>query len=246
MLARSYKALRRFDEAEKAFGHLSGVLEGNPDLLTDYADLLAARAGGNLEGKPLEMVNRALQLDPKHTMALALAGTAAYNRNDLKAASGYWETLLQQLPPESDDARSLNTALTEIREKLGSAGKPAQKTAAAGGKAVSGKVILAPALAGKVKPDDTVFVFARAVDGPRMPLAALRARVADLPLTFTLDDTLALNPQMKISAAAQVKVEARIAKSGNATPQPGDFSGESGAVAPGAKDVRIVIERTIP
>ena len=257
MLARSYKAMQRMDEADKAFEHIIGLVDNDAGLLTEYADLLAFRAGGNIEGKPLELVNRALKIDPANPMALNLAGTAAFNRQDFAAATGYWEALLKGLPPESEDAKAIVASLAEVRQKTGAApsggGMPrvqaaeaAPATAGDPGKAVSGKVALAPALAGKAQPDDTLFVFARAVNGPRMPLAVLRKRVADLPLTFTLDDTLALNPEMKISSVAEVKVEARISKSGQAMPQKDDLIGESGPLKLGAKGVNILIERAVP
>ena len=256
MLARSYKSMQRFDEADKAFAHLIGIVD-DPSVLTEYADLLAFRAGGNFEGKPLELTNRALKIDPANPMALNLAGTATFNRQDYTAAARYWETLLKALTPGSDDANTIAASLAEAREKgglpMGDAGKPAaqgapavQVAAADRGKSVSGKVTLAPALAGKAQPDDTLFVFARAANGQRMPLAVLRKRVADLPLTFTLDDSLALNPEMKISSFAEVKIEARISKSGQAMPQTGDLSGESGPLKLGARNVSIVIERAVP
>ena len=252
MLARSYKAMRRFDEAERAFAHLGDAMNNDPVLLAEYADLLAVRANGSLEGKPLELVQKALKLDPNNTMSLALAGTAAYDRHDYPEAVRYWEHLQQLLPPESEDAKALTATLAEIRGKSGASitpataptGKPA--AAVAPGKTVSGRVTLAPALAAKVQAGDTVFVFARAIDGPRIPLAVLRARGQDLPLAFSLDDSLAINPELKISGASQVKIEARVSKSGNATPQSGDLIGESGAVKPGATGVNILIEKSIP
>jgi cytochrome c-type biogenesis protein CcmH len=253
MLARSYKSMRRFDEADKAFAHLVGILDTDAGLLTEYADLLAFRAGGNFEGKPLELVNRALQVDPANPMALNLAGTAAYNRQDFAAAARYWETLLKALPPESEDAKAIAASLAEARQKTGAAPAiagntqaPAAQAAIDPAKSVSGKVTLGPALAGKAQPDDTLFVFARAVNGPRMPLAVLRKRVSDLPLSFTLDDSLALNPEMKISGVAEVKVEARVSKSGQAMPQKDDLIGESGPLKLGAKNVNILIERVVP
>ena len=252
MLGRSYKAMRRFDDAERAFGHLGDVLNNDPVLLAEYADLLAVRANGSLEGKPLELVRKALKLDPNNTMSLALAGTAAYDRHDYPEAVRYWEHLQQLLPAESEDAKALTATLAEIRGKGGASvtpaaaptGKPA--AAVAPGKTVSGRVTLAPALAAKVQAGDTVFVFARAIDGPRIPLAVLRVRGQDLPLAFSLDDSLAINPELKISGASQVKIEARVSKSGNATPQSGDLIGESGAVKPGATGVNILIEKSIP
>ena len=259
MLARSYKAMQRFDEAEKAFDHLVGMSDSDPGLLTEYADLLAFRAGGHFEGKPLELINRALKVDPANPMALNLAGTAAFNRQDFAGATRYWETLLKGLPPESEDARAIAASLAEVRQKTGAAPAPAiagnaqapvaqaaQGTTADPAKALSGKVTLAPSLAGKAQPDDTLFIFARAVNGPRMPLAVLRKRVADLPLSFTLDDSMAMSPAMKISSFADVRIEARVSKSGQAMPQKDDLIGESNPLKPGARDVKVVIERVVP
>ena len=248
MLARSYKATGRFDEAEKAFLRAGDVLNSEPQLLCEYADLLAVRANGNLEGKPLELVKAALKLDPMLPIALALAGTAAYNRKDYPEAIQYWEQLLSTLPPDSEEARSISSTLEELRDKsTGSPGKVAAKAATgkpektASGKTISGSVTLAPALAGKVQPGDTLFVYARPVDGSRMPLALLRARASDLPLAFTLDDSLALSPEQKLSQAKEVKLEARVSKSGQAVRQPGDLVGESGPVKLGAKGVKLSI-----
>ncbi|MBI3523120.1 MAG: c-type cytochrome biogenesis protein CcmI [Betaproteobacteria bacterium] len=245
MLGRSYKALGRYDEAEKAFARAGDAVNNDPALLTEYADLLAARTN-SLEGKPMQLVQRALQLDPTNIMALALAGTAAYNRQDFPEATRYWEILLKKLPPESEDAKGLTATLAEIRGK--SAGpvaksgmaKPAQ---AASAKSVSGSVTLAPALAGKVQPGDTLFVYARPAEGSRMPLAVLRVKAGDLPMTFTLDDSQAMRPDLKLSDAAQVMIEARVSKSGQAIPQPGDLIGVSGPVKPGAKGVKLSIDR---
>lgn len=246
MLARSYKAMNRFDEAEKAFQRAGDIVNGEPQLLCEYADLLAVRANGNLEGKPLELVKAALKLDPSLPMALALAGTAAYNRQDFPEAIRYWEQLLNALPPESDDAKSLTATLAEIRGN--SAGKPVAKAAAGKpeksnpAKTISGSVTLAPSLAGKVQPGDTLFVYARPVDGSRMPLALLRARAADLPLTFTLDDSMAISPEQKLSSAAAVILDARVSKSGQAVRQPGDLVGESGTVKLGARGIKLSID----
>jgi len=125
MLARSYKVMRRFDEAERAFSRLGPVLDSDPTLLAEYADILAVRANGNLEGRPRQLVEKALQLDPNHMMSLSLAGTAAYNRSDYPAALKYWEHLHSLLPPESEDAQSLSATMNEIRAKAGMA--PAAK-----------------------------------------------------------------------------------------------------------------------
>jgi cytochrome c-type biogenesis protein CcmH len=105
---------------------------------------------------------------------------------------------------------------------------------------------LDPSLQDKVSPSDTLFVFARAASGPRMPLAIIRTSVSDLPLEFTLDDSQAMNPQMKISRFNEVVVGARISKSGQAMPQSGDLSGQTGAVKLGSEDLKITIDGVVP
>lgn len=110
---------------------------------------------------------------------------------------------------------------------------------------VSGTVSLSPALASKVSPTDTVFILARAAQGPRMPLAVLRKQVKDLPLQFTLDDSMAMQPQMKLSGFDQVIVAARVSRSGMAMTQPGDLEGLSAAIKPGASNLNIVIDAVV-
>lgn len=264
MLARSYKALHRFDEAEKAYGHLQKEMETDPDLLVEVADLIATKQE-NLDGKPMDLLNKALKLDPKHGMALMLSGTAAYQRHDIPAAIGYWDRLLKVVPPDSEDAANLSRMLTKLRagQPLGedspladeaSKAAPTAETAppapgkpASGGpETISGQAVLAPALVGKVQPGDTVFVFARPVSGSRMPLAVVRARAGDLPLTFNLDDSLSMSPQALLSQAKEVKLEVRVSRSGDAMPKSGDLTGEISPIKPGSKDLKITIDKVLP
>jgi len=208
-----------------------------------------------------KLVEEALQLDPDHPMALSLAATAAYKRRDFPAAAGHWQRLLRQLPADSDDARFIVKTLSEIGVPMGGgiqAGPPAEHVAQAtptapkppaptaidaSSRAVSGIVTLAPSLQAGARPDDTVFVFARATDGSRMPLAVQRARVADLPLTFRLDDSMAMSPQAKLSDAKAVRIEARVSRQGSANPAAGDLIGASESVAPGAERIALTIDR---
>lgn len=254
MLGRTYKALGKFDEAEKAFLRAGDLVNTDAVLLAEYADLQAVRANGNLEGKPLQLVMQALKLDPENYMALALAGTAAYNRKDFPEASRFWNQLLKLLPPDSEDAKALSATLAEIEGKsavpAGSRAVASTNTAkpekAASGKSISGSVTLAPALAAKVQPGDSLFIYARPVSGPRMPLALLRAQAGNLPMNFTLDDSLAISPDMKLSGVGEVKLEARVTKSGQAVRQPGDLIGESGPVKVGAKGIKLQIDQVSP
>jgi cytochrome c-type biogenesis protein CcmH len=243
LLARSYYVMSRYPEAVRAYEHAAALAPRDADLLSDYADALAVTQGRSLQGKPLELVQRALEIDPEHWKALALAGTAAFQRKDYGRAIAYWERLQRVVPGDSEIGRSIDASIAEARELAATkpAAPAAPKTAAAGPK-VGGRVTLAPALAARTAPTDTVFIFARAASGPPMPLAVLRKQVKDLPLAFTLDDSMAMAPNLKLSGFAEVVVGARVSRAGNATPQSGDLQGLSKPVKVGATDLAIVID----
>jgi cytochrome c-type biogenesis protein CcmH len=193
-------------------------------------------------------VRRALEIDPNQWKALALAGTAAFDRKDFGEAIAYWERLKRVVPPDSEMGRSVDASIAEARElgNIKPAAKAAAKTAPASDAKVAGRVSLAKELAAKAAPTDTVFIFARAPAGPPMPLAVLRKQVKDLPVEFTLDDSLAMAPSVKLSNFAEVVVGARISRSGSATPQSGDLQGLSRPVKLGATGVAVVIDTALP
>lgn len=248
MLGRSYSVLDRFPEAAAAYAN--AVKRSPPDaqLLADYADALAMAQGRRLEGEPERLIAQALKIDPRNVKALALAGTAAFERHDFKGAIAYWRNILDVVPPDSDMAESIRDSIADAEKLAGGPVKappaPARAAVSAPG-AVSGTVRLAPALAARVAPGDTVFVFARAVDGPRAPLAVTRRQARELPAAFTLDDSMAMAPGMNLSAHTRVVVGARISKSGKPAPQPGDFEGLSAPVEVGATGVVVVISNEV-
>jgi len=252
ILARSYMVMQRFPQAVAAYERAGDVMLQNPDLLADYADASAAAAGGDLSGKPLELVKRALALDPNHVKSLALAGTEAFNRKDYKTAVDYWERMRSLVPTDSQFGQTVVASIAEARQLGGldgapaPAAPPASPVAAAGGGHVTGVVTLDPAIAGKADPNDTVFIFARAANGPRMPLAILKRQVKDLPVQFKLDDSMAMTPAMKLSSFPEVVVGARVSKTAQAAPQSGDLEGLSGTIKVGATDVAIVIDKILP
>jgi cytochrome c-type biogenesis protein CcmH len=252
MLARSYYFLKQYGPASEAFARASQLSQdADPALLTDYADALAMANGRNMAGQPFELVKKALSLQPYNQKALWLAGTATYQAKAYKDTLEYWQRLLQMFPEGSDNYVQMQRNIGEVKQLLG---MPVDKEAAAvqqaqaSGARIAGMVSLAPALQGRVSPTDTVFVFARAAKGPRMPLAIVRKQVKDLPLKFTLDDSMAMNPAMKLSNFAQVMVGARISKSGNAMPQSGDLQGITGPVAvnDAAAGVELLIDEVVP
>ncbi|MCS6945038.1 MAG: c-type cytochrome biogenesis protein CcmI [Sutterellaceae bacterium] len=244
MLARSYVLLQRYEEAVQAYEHLAQRLPNEPGVLADYADALAMRAGRRVSGRALELVQQALAIDPNHPKALAMAGSAAFDRKDYAAAVQYWERLRALLPRDSEFARTVEVSIAEARAAGGLAPATPQKTPAAA--SVQGTVQLAPALQGKAAPTDTVFVFARAPDGAGAPLAILKLQVKDLPAPFLLDDTLAMTPQRTLSRFDTVTVLARVSKSGRAEAASGDLEGSVTAVRVGARDVVVTIDRVLP
>jgi cytochrome c-type biogenesis protein CcmH len=247
LLARSYYVMARYPEAVRAYGRAAALAPRDADLLADYADALGMTHGRNLQGKPLELVERALAIDPDHWKALALAGTAAFDRKDYGAAIAYWERLKRVVPADSQIGQSVEASIAEARELGGAAVAAAKAPPPAGvGAKVAGRVSLAPALAAKTAPTDTVFVFARAASGPPMPLAVLRKQVKDLPLEFALDDSMAMAPNLRLSGFAEVIVGARISRSGSASPASGDLQGLSRPVKVGATGVAVVIDSTVP
>ena len=273
LLAHSYQALERFAESADAYARADALIPNNASLLADYADALAMAQGRKLGGAPAALIQRALAIDPKNKKALALAATVALEARDLDISIAYWRRLAAELPIGSDDARQVADVIAEVdaarREGKGSPPAPSSRatiepskraaetappepvrsaprggTGAAG--SIAGRVDLEAALASKVALNDTVFIFARAAEGPRMPLAVLRIPAKELPRDFSLDDSMSMAPGVKLSAAPRVIVEARISKSGNALPQSGDLFGRSAPLKPGATGVRITIDQVVP
>jgi cytochrome c-type biogenesis protein CcmH len=254
MLARSYSAQGKIDQALPAYKRVLDLRPQDAQAMVDYADALAIVNNRSLDGEPELLVMQAVKLDPKNVKALSLAGTVAFNKAQYPQAVSYWEQAVQAADPASGFAAQLQDALNEARQRAGLPAKPlapavaaaaaptpaATVSAANNNTSVSGRVVLKDALKGKAGPDDTLFIFARAPTGSRMPLAILRKKVSDLPFEFRLDDSQAMSPASRLSSAPQVVVGARISKSGNAMPQPGDLQGLSAPVAVGA--TRLVIE----
>lgn len=257
LLARSYSEMRRFPDAARAYGKLLELVPYEAQLWANYADVTAMTQNQSLLGKPTIFLGKALELDGNNALALMLSGQAAMERGDHAAAITHWQKLVSLLPPDYPDLQMIRDAIMQARASLamqkGGREKLAQLpadnapgiTAANPAAAISGKVALSPALAGEAAPTDTVFILARPAEGPRMPLAVLRVQVKDLPMQFTLDDSMAMQPQLKLSGFEQVFVVARVSRSGNASAQPGDLQGMTGVVKPGSKGLSIVIDSVV-
>ncbi|MDO9052895.1 MAG: tetratricopeptide repeat protein, partial [Gallionella sp.] len=256
-LARSYTELQRFDDAVRAYQQLVALVPGEAQIWANDADAMAMRNGQSLLGEPTKLLDKALALDPENTSALALAGSAGMERGDYAATITHWQKLLSLLPPDYPDVQMIRDGINQAREFLSmqKGGKeklaklPAmdapEKVAVNPAMAITGRVSLSPTMLAKASPDDFVFILARAAEGPKMPLAALRKQVKDLPMAFTLDDSMAMQPQMKLSGFDKVVVLARVSKSGAPVAQPGDLEGSAGIVTPGSKGLNITIDSVV-
>jgi len=260
MLAKSYSVTNRFDEALPAYRNIMRLGGGdNAAVLADFADALASSSDGRFTDEAGKMLTRALALEPDNLKALWLAGHWKNQSGDAAGAIGYWEQAASQMQPQSEDWQIITDQIERVRQRAGlpagatqpvqvaQASETAPSPAASGGTPLQVTVSLDPALRERTDPDDTVFIFARAVNGPRMPLAIVRKQVKDLPVTVTLDDSLAMSPTMVLSGFDPVSVGARISKSGTAMPQRGDLQGSKSPVSPAATaSVDIVIDSDIP
>ena len=265
MLARSYAVMNRFEPASRAYARARALSPDNAQLLADHADVMAMLQGQSLEGEPGRLVMRALQLEPTNLKALALAGSWAFERRDYAGAINYWSQAKTQAPADGEFVAGLESSLQQARAAAAQIGQPvagadqvqakagasavagAGKAPAAGNAAqISGEVQVTAVLAKRVRPTDTVFIFARATDGPRMPLAIVKRPAGELPFTFTLDDSSAMAPQLRLSGFPKVIVGARISASGDATPRSGDLAGQIGPVDLGSGKLILMIDSVVP
>ena len=240
LLAQSYSRLGRFPEAAERFKQLLEVAGPDPELLIAYVDNSVMANGQVFNEEQAAMLEQALELDPHHISGLWLSGMAARQLGKPDAALRYWLTVKPLLNESPEAIEQLNTLIASVRQELGdaraqqieeelAATSTAEATApmqTTGSASVTLTVSLAPELRSEVKDSDTVFIFARAKSGPPMPLAASRQSVSNLPVTVTLDDSMAMMPQMSLSQFDEIVVGARISRSGQATPQPRDLESE--------------------
>jgi cytochrome c-type biogenesis protein CcmH len=262
LLARSYETLNRYTDALGAYRNARRLAGDNPEVLADYADALVMANGGRFNDEAGELLQKAIEAQPDNVKALWLIGHWKNQQGAYSEALTYWQRAAALLPPGGEDSNIIAQQISQVQQRLGitptapvmaAAASPAGAPATAdggtpaAGHAITVKVVLDPALAAQAAPESTVFIFARAVQGPRMPLAIMRRQVKDLPVTVTLDDSLAMSPAMTLSKFDQVTIGARVSASGNAMPQSGDLEGSQSPVNvanPGT--VAISIDRKVP
>jgi len=256
MLGRVQRARGRYEEAAEALAKAL-ALSRDDNLLIERAEVLAQKNGGSFAGEPWSIIQRVLAADPHHLNALFLAGSASYAEMNFRSALRFWERAREVVAADSPDAPELDRAIAEARQQLGLPPIPARaataKNNAPSGPAnaaqqavrISGRVSVAPELASKVAPSDTVFIYATPVSGSRMPVAIVKISASQLPYDFVLDDSTAMNPNVKLSGMEEVTVRARISKTGNAAAQPNDLGVSVTPVKPGSAGLNLMVREAL-
>jgi len=255
LLGRTYMSLGRYGDAVQALERLHQLVGDNPAALVALADAVAMQQGGRMSGRPMELILKVLEQEPGNPTALWLAGKGAYETGDYAGAVGYWRKVEPLLAERPKLLAELHGLIAQAEQQAGGAipatgaatAAPTTTAPAASQAKITVQVSLSPELAGKVDPQDTVFVFAKATQGPPMPLAVSRRRVKDLPLTVTLDDSMAMMPAMRLSKFPEVLVGARVSRSGQPIAQSGDYQSAPVQVAVGSTDpVALQISEQVP
>ena len=256
MLSAIYRRQHDYSHAREAFGHLLQLKKMDADAWADYADVLASLNSGSLQGPPSQAIDSALRLQPKHPKALWLKASLAHEEHRYGDALTVWRQLRAALPPDSSDVRIVDSNIAEALQFTGqtasapSASAPVQIAAAAsqsaGGTEVTGTVTIDGKLASRVPAGATLFIYAKDADSPGAPLAVLRQTIGTWPVVFRLDDALAMIPSRKLSQFERVIVEARISKSGQATPSAGDLYATSAVLTRAQRQkLALIINREV-
>lgn len=255
-LARTYMSLKKYDRAVAALKRLRQLVGDDVTVLITLADAMTMERGGRMAGEPFELIKKALEKKPDNPMALWLAGLGYAEIGDGKAAIKLWKKLLPIIANEPRSVEQIQSLIAAAERKMGL--EPTIKAVQPSVPAESGSanvtaasirvsVKLADNIRNKVSPDDFVLVYARAAKGPKMPLAIVRKQVKDLPFTTVLDDSMAMQPTMKLSSFAEVNIIVRVSKLGQAGPKSGDAQGQSEPVT--VKDTRsvtVLINKLLP
>jgi len=251
LLARSNQGIGRMAESLEAYARAVSLAPEDADLMVEYANALGRRQDRRLAGQPTVWIDRALAIAPDNLNALALAGAAALQQGQPERARAYWTRLRDLTPGDSGDRGRVDALLARIDGDTGpavSAGMSAAAQpvpAAAAAAKVSGVVRISPALADRVAAGSTLFIFARALEGPPLPIAAVRKAATDWPVPFALDDGASMMQGRSLSAFDAVRLVARVSHSGSPEAQPGDLEGALEPVAVGAAGLEIVLDRIV-
>lgn len=251
LLAQAEMEMQQPEEARKAFEQALKLGPDNTSAMVGWAQAdSTASADHHISGHARELLERAVKLEPNNQRGLWLLGISDFQQGRFAEAASTWRTLQPLLEPGSTVAQAVTQQITLADARAGSAPAAASSTGATSSpnanqhSGLQVKVTLAPALKTKLTAGDTLFVYAKAENGPPMPLAVARLDASQLPATITLTDAMSMLPSMKLSSVPRVVVGARISHSGNAIAQAGDLEGDGGTVDVDSKaPVNVVIDK---
>lgn len=255
LLARSYMSMKMYAQATDALQKLYALVGDDVEVLVRLADATAMVSDARFEGEAITLINKALAIQPDHPTALWLAGMAAQEKQQWSKAVDYWQrakaVLVNNPQSQVELDRLIQYAQTATTgsgtESMASASGTESRnsqTEMSKGVGITVTVSLGEKYKKSLDKNTTVFILAQAIKGPPMPLAAVKKRVADLPITITLDDSMAMMPSHKISKYQQVRIIARVSKSGSARAQPGDIQGLQEPVDSNA-NIKLVINEQL-
>ncbi len=246
-LARLHAAQNAHALAEQALAQVLS-LAPEPDLWIERAQMKALSAGGVYAGEPWQWIEDVLRTQPQHLNALVLAGSAALSEKKYEAAQKFWQQALSLVPANSEAADGLQQAVAkagQLQEAQGAevkaAGSPADQRLL-----IQGEVRVSPEVQSQIGAGATVFVYALAEDGSRRPVAIWRGTAAAWPVRFALSDSMGMGAPPLLSSLAQVRLVARISKTGSAQKQEGDFQVELPGVKTGVQGVVLSITGLAP
>lgn len=241
MLARSYMSMQRYAESIDAYRKTMELVGEDADLMLHYADALVMSRGGRFAGEPADVINKALVLRPDHPQGLWLAGMVANEAGNYQQALQHWYKLEPLLAGDMESQAEVRAMIADAEQRLSpqqikqiQRARPQAQVAsntAANTAEITVQVAVDASVKSKINPADTVFILARAIDGPPMPLAVVRHTAGELPLTVKLNDAMAMMPAMKLSNFPQVRVTAIVSKAGTAQLVAGDLYGEVSPVS---------------
>lgn len=243
LLGQTYNAMHKGNEARDAYGKVLDIDANNTAAMVGWAEADSVQRSDHLiDGRSLELLQRAVQLEPDNQRGLWLLGISQFQHDQFADAAATWHRLQPLLDPGSKVAQAVTEQIAVAESRAGL--QPASASTAAAGPALQVEVSLSPALKNKLAPGDSLFVYARAEQGPPMPLAVAKLAPATWPMHVTLTDAMAMAPQMRLSTASRVFVGARISKSGQAIAQSGDLEGDAGVVDVASKaPIKITIDK---
>ncbi len=252
MLGRSYIVMQRYADASNAYEQLHKLVGDEINVLLQYAQAKAMSNGGQWNTASIAILDKAIKLEPENPVVLSVSGVVAAQQGKADKAVGLWRKAKKLMQPDSQEYKDLDKMIASTQLKgqtsnqstddnnnpiIVAENTPAvqttpsasstQQTSTAGlANGIEVKVSISPTLMAQADPNQTIFIYAQALSGPPMPIAVARKKVSELPVVVTLDDSMAMMPTRKLSSFKQVRIAARISKSGSAMPGAGDLQGK--------------------